>query len=906
MVPGTIFGATLSRSVVCYHAPPVAGYDPKEFEERWYKYWEERDDFAPAPERPGEKRFSIVIPPPNVTGSLHMGHALNNTLQDILVRYHRMLGDAVLWVPGTDHAGIATQNVVERQLLAEKTDRNALGRDAFIDRVWRWKAESGGNITRQLRRLGVSCDWSAERFTMDERLSRAVREVFVSLYEQGLITRDRYLINWCPRCRTALSDIEVEHEERDGNLWHLRYPLSDGSAEIIVATTRPETMLGDTAVAVHPSDDRYRAMVGKTVTLPMMKRAIPVIADAYVQSEFGSGAVKVTPAHDPNDYEMGLRHSLPTISVMNEDGSMSKEAGEYAGMTREDCRAALVARFEKDGTLLKTEPHKLSVGTCYRCHSVVEPLLSTQWFVQVKTLAENALRAVDDGRTRFVPQHWEKTYRVWMENIRPWCISRQLWWGHRIPAWYCKADGTTVVARDNPTACSKCSGPLVQDEDVLDTWFSSALWPFSTMGWPDQTPTLARFYPTSVLVTAFDIIFFWVARMMMMGLHFMKEVPFRDVYIHALVRDAEGQKMSKSKGNVIDPLEIIDEYGADAFRFALTAFAAMGRDVRLSAERIAGYRNFVNKLWNAARFVELKRTSGPDGQQSIGSCRLPAAPVLIASLWIRSRLASAIEDVRSALDGYRFNDAAARIYTFIWHDYCDWYIEIAKLSLEGSAEDRDETLSMLTGVIEHALRLLHPISPFVTEELWQSLPAEGRASGSIMRAAYPVAEASWRQPSADAEMEALIDIVRSARNIRAEMSISPKAELALWIGEGPARTVVTRHGELIKRLARIGDIHMDGHAPSGSATAVAAGTEIAIPIAEHVDLGAEAARLRKEISKLGQEIARLEGKLGNASFIERAPPEVIEKDRARLQTSVEERTTLERSLARVAAAGGAS
>jgi len=880
----------------------VAGYEPKEFEERWYRYWEERGDFAPSPERAGEECYSIVIPPPNVTGALHMGHALNNTLQDILVRYHRMLGKAVLWVPGMDHAGIATQNVVERQLLGEGTNRNAVGRDAFVERVWKWKVESGGNITRQLRRLGVSCDWSAERFTMDEGLSRAVREVFVTLYEQGLITRDRYLINWCPRCRTALSDIEVEHEERDGSLWHLRYPLTDGSATIVVATTRPETMLGDTAVAVHPKDDRYRAMVGKTVMLPVMKREIPIVADSYVQSEFGSGAVKITPAHDPNDYEMGLRHALPMLSVMNEDGTMSEAAGAYAGMTREDCRKALVERFEKDGTLLETEPHKLSVGTCYRCQNVVEPLLSTQWFVQVKSLAEEALRAVDDGRTRFVPAHWEKTYRAWMENIRPWCISRQLWWGHRIPAWYCEACGTTVVSREDPTACSKCKGELRQDEDVLDTWFSSGLWPFSTMGWPERTRTLARFYPTSVLVTAFDIIFFWVARMMMMGLHFMKEVPFRDVYIHALVRDAEGQKMSKSKGNVIDPLGVIDQFGADAFRFALAAFAAMGRDIRLSADRIEGYRNFVNKLWNAARFVDLKRA----GSSTVASCRLPAAPKLITSRWIRSRLAGAIEDVRAALDSYRFNDAAARIYTFIWHEYCDWYIEIAKLSLEESEEAREETLAMLSGVLEHALRLLHPISPFVTEELWQALPAEGRASGSIMRAAFPVAAPDWREAGADAEVEALIDIVRSARNIRAEMSISPKTELDLWVGEGPARNVVTRHGVLVKRLARIGTIHMDGRAPSGAATAVAAGTEISIPIAEHVDLGAESARLEKELAKLAQEISRLEGKLGNASFIERAPPEVIEKDRARLQASVEERDLLERSLARVAAAGGAA
>jgi valyl-tRNA synthetase len=876
----------------------VAGYDPKEFEERWYRYWEERGEFVPTARQPNERCFSIVIPPPNVTGSLHMGHALNNTLQDVLVRYHRMLGDAVLWVPGTDHAGIATQNVVERQLMAEGTDRHALGREAFVGRVWAWKEKSGGTITRQLRRLGVSCDWSMERFTMDEGLSRAVREVFVSLYEQGLVTRDRYLINWCPRCKTALSDIEVEHEERAGSLWHLRYPLTDGSGVIVVATTRPETMLGDTAVAVHPDDERYRSVVGKTVRLPVLEREIPVIADSYVQLEFGSGAVKITPGHDPNDYEMGLRHDLPMISVMNEDGTMSGAAGEYAGTTREECRDALVARFERDGTLDRVEAHTLSVGTCYRCHSVVEPLLSTQWFVQVRKLADEALRAVDDGGTRFVPSHWEKTYRAWMENIRPWCISRQLWWGHRIPAWYCAPCGRIVVARETPTSCPDCGGALHQDEDVLDTWFSSALWPFSTMGWPDKTETLARFYPTSVLVTAFDIIFFWVARMMMMGLHFMGQVPFRDVYIHALVRDAEGQKMSKSKGNVIDPLTVVDEYGADAFRFTLAAFAAMGRDVRISTERIAGYRNFINKLWNAARFVELKRDGGG------GTCRLPDDPKLTASKWIRARLASAIDDVRAAIEGYRFNDAAARIYQFIWHEFCDWYIEIAKLALEESEDARRETLAVLTGVLEQTLRLLHPIAPFVTEELWQSLPQQGRATGSIMRAPFPQAPSHWREAEAEAEIAAVVDIVRAARNVRAEMNIAPKIELELWVGEGPARAVVARHADLVRRLARLGRVHLDGTAPRGAATAVAAGTEISIPIADHVDLAAEAARLAKEIARLGQEIGKLENKLGNASFVERAPVEVVEKDRARLQTSVDERATLQRSLERVVAAGG--
>jgi len=873
----------------------VAGYDPKKFEERWYQSWLESGLFAPGAHRQGETPFSMVIPPPNITGSLHMGHALNNVLQDVLTRYHRMCGDATLWIPGTDHAGIATQNVVERQLLEEGRGRGDLGRDGFVARVWQWREQSGGTITEQLKRLGVSCDWSRERFTMDEGLSHAVREVFVTLYEDGLLTRDRYLINWCPRCRTALSDIEVEHEERDGNLWHLRYPLQDGAGEVVVATTRPETMLGDTAVAVHPEDPRYRGLVGKNVVLPAVERVIPIIADAYVDREFGSGAVKITPGHDPNDYEIGLRHELPMVSVMNEDGSMSAEAGEYAGMSREECRQALLRRFEDDGTLASVEQHRHAVGTCYRCHHVVEPMLSVQWFLEVESLAARALAAVEQGRTRFVPAHWEKTYRSWMENIRPWCVSRQLWWGHRIPAWYCDACGATVVRREDPECCPDCGGGLRQDEDVLDTWFSSALWPFSTMGWPDRSDDLVRFYPTSVLVTGFDIIFFWVARMMMMGLRFMDDVPFRDVYIHALVRDDKGQKMSKSKGNVIDPLEVVDEYGADAFRFTLAVFAAMGRDIRLSQDRIAGYRNFINKLWNAARFVELKRG---DGQ---GACAFPAEPRVSVNRWIRSRLAAAIDDVRAAIDAYRFNDAAARVYQFIWHEYCDWYIEFAKVALEEEAS-REETVATLVAVLEQVLRLLHPFTPFVTEELWQALPAAGRATGSIMTASYPRAEPSWRDAQVEEEIELLIEVVRAVRNIRAEMGIAPKTELDLYIGEGPAESVVRRHLAPLCRLARVARVS-DGAVPRGCATAVAGATELSVPIAEHVDLDAEAQRLRKEIARIEKEIARLDRKLSNPAFREKAPASVVEQDEARLAESARDRQTLERSLDKVIAIG---
>ena len=878
----------------------MSGYDPKTFESRWYERWTESGAFAPPPARLDEKTFSIVIPPPNVTGSLHMGHALNNTLQDVLTRYHRMLGEATLWLPGTDHAGIATQNVVERQLLAEGTDRHALGREAFVERTWKWKAESGGKITEQLRRLGVSCDWSRERFTMDEGLSRAVREVFVTLYEEGLIRRDRYLINLCPRCRTALSDIEVEHEDKPGHLWHLKYPLEDGSGFISVATTRPETMLGDTAVAVHPDDERYRSLVGKNVILPVLGRAIPVIADTYVESSFGSGAVKITPAHDPNDFEIGLRHSLPMISVMNEDATMSAEAGPYAGMTTAECRAALVERFTADGVLERVEDHRHAVGICYRCRNVVEPLLSDQWFLEVRGLADATLEALDDGRTRFVPAHWEKTYRAWMEGIRPWCISRQLWWGHRIPAWYCDSCGHVTVSRDDITTCPMCKSPVRQDEDVLDTWFSSGLWPFSTMGWPEKTEDLRRFYPTTALVTGFDIIFFWVARMMMLGLRFMGEVPFRDIYIHALVRDEHGQKMSKSKGNVIDPLVIVDEFGADAFRFTLVAFAAMGRDVRLSEDRIAGYRNFVNKLWNAARFAAMKR----EGTQT--TCEMPPDPKLVPNLWIRSRLAATIAETRDALDSYRFNEAAQALYRFTWNELCDWYIEISKVLLDGSESDRAETLATLTAAFEMLLRLLHPLIPFVTEELWHELPAGGRdGSDLLMTASYPEANPAWRDAAVDSAMETLIEVVRSVRNIRAEMRIAPRVELELWVEDGPAAEVVRANEAMVRRLARLGSVRYGGAAPAGSATAVVTGAEIAVPIAGHVDLVAEGERLRREIERAAQDVARASGKLANESFVARAKEEIVEGERAKLAAAEQEKTALEAAIARLEAIGAA-
>jgi len=640
------------------------GYEPHEVEKRWYDFWEKEQLFA-AKDKSSQKPYSIVIPPPNVTGVLHMGHALNITMQDILCRYRRMHGDNVLWMPGTDHAGIATQNVVEKNLAGEGRDRHQLGREKFIEAVWKWRKEYGSAIINQLKRLGASCDWDRERFTMDEGLSLAVRKVFVQLYNEGLIYRDNYIINWCQRCHTALADLEVEHEEHDGHLYHIKYPSTDGSGVIIVATTRPETMLGDTAIAVNPEDERYRNIGYNEVILPLMNRTIPIIREKYVDTSFGTGALKVTPAHDPNDFEIGRRHNLPSIKVIGDDGLMTSEAGQFKGLDRFECREAVLKALKKEGLLEKIEPHKHKVGHCYRCKTVVEPNLSKQWFVNVKPLAEKAVKAVEDGKTKIIPESWTKNYYNWMNDIRPWCISRQIWWGHQIPVWTCENCNEVIVAVDTPETCPKCNGKnLVQESDVLDTWFSSALWPFSTMGWPEETPLLKTFYPTSVLITGFDILFFWIARMMMMGIHFMGDVPFKDVYIHALVRDEEGSKMSKSKGNVIDPLTVIDHYGTDAFRFTLAAFAAQGRDIKMSEKRVEGYRNFVNKLWNASRFSLMHLNKGYDD--------IDYNQLSLPDRWILSRLNTVTENVNDTLDNYRFNEAAGAIYKFVWHEFCDW------------------------------------------------------------------------------------------------------------------------------------------------------------------------------------------------------------------------------------------
>jgi len=848
-------------------------YEPREVETKWYRVWQEQGLFR-ADETSSAPPFSIVIPPPNVTGDLHMGHALNNTLQDILCRAKRMQGFNVLWVPGTDHAGIATQNAVERQLSGEGLTRHQLGREKFIERVWEWRRIYGGNIINQLKRLGASCDWSRERFTMEGGLSQAVRRVFVSLYEQKLIYRGYRIINWCPRCTTALANLEVDAEEYPSHLYYVRYPLADGSGSLVVATTRPETMLGDTAVAVHPEDERYRAFRGKKARLPLIGRELPVIADGYVDREFGTGVLKVTPAHDANDYEIGQKHGLATVRVIDDRGIMSPEAGSYAGLDRFACRDKVIEDLRAQGYLVKVEDYHVRLGHCYRCKTVIEPTLSEQWFVAVKPLAASAIAAVREGRTSIIPASWEKNYFDWLENIEDWCISRQIWWGHRIPAWYCQECGEVLVALTDPSQCSRCQGArLVQDEDVLDTWFSSALWPFSTMGWPEKTQELERFYPTSVLVTAFDILFFWVARMMMMGLHFMVDVPFRDVYIHALVRDAEGQKMSKSRGNVIDPLLIMDRYGTDAFRFTLAAFAAQGRDIRLAEERIEGYRHFVNKLWNASRFTLMNLKSSSLDQPL-------RRPVELPDRWILSALQGVIRQVSDALDSYRFNDYANTLYQFIWHEFCDWYLEISKPALYG--EDRERravTELILAHSLSAILLLLHPIMPFITEEIWQHLAVN---MGSIMTAPFPRADSTLADPQAEEEMAMIIDVTTAIRNIRGEMNISPAAQMEAVI-YGPERLLklLETHTHYVEDLAKLSQLTLrqEGERPRMAASAVVRELEIFLPLEAVLDFQEERRRLEKEIGKLEPELARAKKKLANEDFLGRAPAEVVAKER---------------------------
>jgi valyl-tRNA synthetase len=885
-------------------------YDPKATEATWYRVWINKRYFHAQVERSGAP-FSIVIPPPNVTGSLHIGHALNSTLQDILVRWMRMSDRNTLWVPGTDHAGIATQNVVERKLDREGVDRHALGREKFIEKVWEWKRESGGRIIEQLKKLGASCDWDRERFTMDEGLSQAVREVFVRLYEEGLIYRGERLINWCPRCHTALSDIEVEHEDEKGKLYHIAYPLSQNpSVRLMVATTRPETMLGDTAVAVHPLDPRYKDLIGKTVDLPLTNRKIPIVGDSIlVDLEFGTGAVKVTPAHDFNDYEAGLRQDppLPRVRILDERAVVLADIPDLkpetlklvTGKAVKKARGIVVELLQEQGFLGRTDDHTHAVGKCYRCRTVVEPYLSPQWFVRTQPLAEPAIAAVEAGRIRFIPKGWENTYFDWMRNIKDWCISRQIWWGHRIPAWYCDNCGHITVSRIDPKVCTTCgSANLRHETDVLDTWFSSALWPFSTLGWPGRTRELAVFYPTSVLVTSFDIIFFWVARMIMMGLHFMEEVPFRDVYIHALVRDAEGQKMSKSKGNVIDPLEMTDQYGTDAFRFTLAAFAAQGRDIRMSPERIEGYRNFANKIWNASRFVMMNLDEG-----FVPNDDILKPESSLADRWIVSRLNTVTRDVQAALTEYRFNDAASALYQFIWHEYCDWYVELSKPALKDEQPSKKKAAqTTLVMTLETALRLLHPFMPFITEEIWQKLPKEIRGEAeSIMTAPFPQPDVKYIDETIEQFMRLPMDAILSIRNIRSEMNIPPRERIRAHIraeNESVLQNFEQTAGYVtsLSGLSHIA-IALDTTKPEGSATGTIRGAEIYVTAGQIIDKGAERDRLMKEIAKTSKDIELFTKKLSNRSFVEKAPKAVVEKDTARLDELKAMRNKLEQSLA---------
>ena len=852
-------------------------YDPKDIEPKWYDFWLNKKLFHADAQDSGRPSFSIVIPPPNITGVLHMGHALNNTLQDILVRYKRMDGYNTLWMPGTDHAGIATQNVVERHLAEKGTSRHALGREEFIAEVWRWREKHGNIIIGQLKRLGASCDWERLRFTMDEGLSQAVKKVFVTLYNEGLIFRSDYIVNWCPRCHSALSDLEVEHEDENGFLWHIRYPKADGTDGVVVATTRPETMLGDTAVAVNPEDERYAGMIGQEVILPILKRPIKIIADNVVDKEFGTGAVKITPAHDLNDYEMSLRHGLEVIVVIDESGVMNQHAGPYAGMDRFACRHQLEQDLQEQGYLVDKTPYKVPVGMCYRCKTVIEPYLSKQWFVAAKSLAEKAIAAVKEGDTRIIPPQWEKTYYEWMNNIRDWCISRQIWWGHRIPAWFCENCGGVTVSETEPGVCCHCkSDKIRQDTDVLDTWFSSGLWPFSTMGWPEDTPELKRFYPTSVLVTGFDILFFWVARMMMMGIKFMGDVPFKDVYLHALVRDEHGQKMSKSKGNIVDPLIEMERFGADAFRFALTAFAAMGRDVRISEKRVQGYRFFINKIWNAGRFV--LSNLGPDfDPDAIARKDLTLG---IADKWILTELGRAIAGTRDALDSYRFNDAAETIYHFTWHTFCDWYIELAKPMLEGASAAT--TRWVLWYVLKNILELAHPIIPFMTEEIWQILP--GAKGVSIVVAPYPKTDDGLNFPDEDRGMNILLELISGIRSIRGESNIPPGLELNVILkAEAPeVRQIVQGHMDYVRRLARVKDVSFmaEGQTrPPKTAFAVTADMEIYVPLEGVIDIAKEQERLAKQAKTVKADLEVRLKKLSNKGFLEKADPEVVEEQR---------------------------
>lgn len=865
-------------------------YDPKAVEEKWYQVWEEKGYFhAQANEEVKRERevknntFSIVMPPPNVTGSLHLGHALDNTLQDILSRWRRMQGYHTLWLPGTDHAGIATQAKVEEQLSQEGINKYDLGREKFLERTWAWKRQYGNRITQQLRKLGTSCDWERERFTLDDGCSQAVQEVFVRLYEKGLIYQGDYIINWCPKCQTTISDIEVEHEAGQGKIWHIKYPVIDSEEYITVATTRPETMLGDTAVAVHPADERYSHLIGKKVMLPLMDRAIPVIADEYVEREFGSGAVKITPGHDPNDFEMGLRHNLEQITVMDRHAVMNDKAGSYQGMGRYEARERIIQDLTALGLLVKAEDHEHAVGHCYRCDTVIEPMISKQWFVKMKPLAIPAIQAVLDGRIRFVPERFTKIYLNWMENIRDWCISRQLWWGHRIPVWYCQDCQEVICTKEAPKSCPKCgSDKLVQDPDVLDTWFSSALWPFSTMGWPEKTIELDCYYPTSVLVTGRDIIFFWVARMIFSGLEFMKEEPFHEVFIHGLVLDAQGRKMSKSLGNGIDPIEVIDQYGADTLRFMLITGNTPGNDLRFQTERLEATRNFANKIWNASRFVmmNLADYTGEDLE----------AEYSLADRWIISRFNRAVMEVTRNLERYDLGEAGRTLYEFLWNEFCDWYIEITKPRLYGKETEisKKTAQKVLSEVLSGTMELLHPFMPFITEEIWQNIPKSGDKISTIMLAAWPQANENLLDHSAEHDMERIMEVIKAVRNLRSEMNVPPgkKADIILMPQDEETGQVMEKGLSYIAGLAGASAVFVIDQSkdkPEQAVTAITSGVEIYVPLKGLVDIDKERARLHKELDNLDKETARLISKLNNSGFLAKAPVDVVQKEKEKLQ-----------------------
>lgn len=856
-------------------------YDPKKVEDRWYEFWLSNHYFD-ANVNPDKKPYTIVIPPPNVTAALHMGHAYNNTIQDIFIRYKRKMGFETLWLPGTDHAGIATQNVVEKELRKEGKTRFDLGREAFVERVWEWKEKYGSRIIYQLKRMGCSCDWRRERFTMDEGLSRAVQEVFIQLFNKGLIYKGNYIINWCPRCGTAISDEEVEYKEKGGRLWYIKYPAAEGDDYVVVATTRPETMLGDTGIAVHPDDERFKPLHGKKVVLPLLNREIPVVPDAQVDMEFGTGAVKVTPAHDPNDFQIGQRHNLRQINIMNNDGTLNEHAGPYAGMDRYEARKKIVEDLEAQGLLIKIEEHQHSVGHCHRCDTVIEPLLSEQWFVKMKDLAKPAIDVVKDGRIQLHPsERWYKTYLNWLENIRDWCISRQLWWGHRIPVYYCQQCGEMVANHQAPESCPKCgSSNFKQDENVLDTWFSSWLWPFSTLGWPDDTPELKYFYPTDTLVTGPDIIFFWVARMIMSGLEFMKDVPFRHVYLNGIVRDQQGRKMSKSLGNGIDPVEIIDKFSADAMRFTLIMLGSEGQDINLSESHFEMGRNFSNKIWNAYRFLALNLEKPKDNYQDY------AEHYQLADRWILSRLNQALRQYHQNLDNFRVNDALNTAYHFFWHEFCDWYLELIKprLSDDANETERETARAVAVHVLKASMNMLHPFIPFITEEIWHRVKNEDEEP--LVKSEMPVADEALINPQIDADMSFLQEMIGQIRNIRSEMNVPPsrKATLKFKSDNAHVEELLREYQSYIMRLARVESIEQIGAEEKipQAAVAVVSEAEIFIPLEGLIDIELEKKRLQKEVDRLQGQIGGLEKKLSNEGFLKKAPEHVVNQEKEKL------------------------